>query len=99
MDARAPSIDGTVKGVAADATKERRVAMLLWGPCAPDARVEKEARALVGAGYRVRIYCTARADLPDHEVKQGVEYIRLPLIFPWPIRLLRWIARRIRPSR
>jgi glycosyltransferase involved in cell wall biosynthesis len=69
--------------------------MLLWGPCAPDARVEKEARALVRAGYRGRIYCTAMKGLPDQEVKQGVEYVRLPLIFPWPVRLVRWIARRV----
>lgn len=48
---------------------------------------------MVDAGYHVRIFCTAEPGLPGFEVQHGVEYSRLALVFPSPIRSLRRLAK------
>ncbi len=59
-----------------------RVVMLLGNGCAPDPRVEAEARALGRAGARVTILCWDRdGDLPEREDRgDGVDVVRLRLI-------------------
>ncbi len=55
-----------------------RVAMLLGNPFTHDARVEREARTLVGLGHEVTVFCVAKAGLPDREVRDGIRIERLP---------------------
>ncbi|MEZ5773235.1 MAG: glycosyltransferase [Hyphomicrobiaceae bacterium] len=54
-----------------------RVAMILANPCTNDARVIKEAEALVRRGYEVRVFCLAAPGLPDIEQSNGVVYQRI----------------------
>ena len=43
-----------------------------------DARVMKQARALVGAGYRVRIYGRLEEGFAERELVDGIEVVRFP---------------------
>ena len=54
-----------------------RVAMILANPCTNDARVIKEAEALVRRGYEVRVFCLAAPGLPDIEQSNGVVFQRI----------------------
>jgi glycosyltransferase involved in cell wall biosynthesis len=56
----------------------RHVAMLVRNPYTHDTRVEKEARTLTDAGYRVTVVADAGAGLPEREVRDGVAVIRVP---------------------
>ncbi|MDD5467924.1 MAG: glycosyltransferase family 4 protein [Anaerolineales bacterium] len=76
-------------------------------PIAPDPRVEKTARALVGAGYGVTILSWDRSGMmPPHEAGGGVQTIRLAIqaeyghglsnltqLLRWQWGLLTWLAR------
>lgn len=56
----------------------KHVVMLLSNPFRPDPRVHKEAKALVGAGYRVTILCWDREQkYPKKEKIDGIQLIRL----------------------
>jgi len=82
-----------------------RVLFCRSNPIAPDPRVEKEARALAGAGYSVRVLGWDRtAVLPSHEHRHGWELIRLPIraeygqglgnlpaLLRWQYKLWRWL--------
>lgn len=84
-----------------------RVLFLRSNPIAPDPRVEKEARALAGAGYTVRALGWDRtAALPAREEREGWEILRLPIraaygqgmgnlpaLLRWQVQLWRWLAR------
>jgi glycosyltransferase involved in cell wall biosynthesis len=53
------------------------VVMLVRNSYTHDSRVEKEARTLVGAGYRVSIVADAAPGLPTHENRDGSEVHRV----------------------
>lgn len=53
------------------------VVMLVRNPYTHDSRVEKEARTLVGAGYRVTVVADAAAGLPARDMRDGVEVRRV----------------------
>lgn len=53
------------------------VVMLVRNPYTHDSRVEKEARTLVEAGYRVTVVADAAAGLPAREARDGVEVRRM----------------------
>jgi glycosyltransferase involved in cell wall biosynthesis len=55
----------------------RHVAMLVRNPFTHDTRVEKEARTLAAAGYRVTVVADAAAGLPDRESRDGIEVRRV----------------------
>ena len=55
----------------------RHVAMLVRNPYTHDTRVEKEARSLAAAGYRVTVVADAGAGLPEHERRDGIEVRRV----------------------
>lgn len=69
----------------------QRVAMLVFNPCAPDHRVQKEAEYLSRSGRAVRIYCLARDDLPTAETVNGVEYRRFGI--NWRSTLTGWLKK------
>ena len=56
----------------------RHIAMLVRNAYTHDTRVEKEARTLTDAGYRVTVVADAGAGLPEREVRDGVAVIRVP---------------------
>src|SRR5439155_21449272 len=57
--------------------------MLLFDPYQRDARVEKEAATLVGAGYRVTVLAWNRFGTSDpHEERDGSEIERASIPFP-----------------
>ena len=61
-----------------------KVVILRSNPVAPDPRVEKEARALSGAGYSVIALGWDRtAALPVRESREAWEIIRLPIRAPF----------------
>jgi glycosyltransferase involved in cell wall biosynthesis len=62
---------------APDALTGRRVCMLLFNPFTHDARVLREARALVAAGADVRVIARAAAGLPAEETVHGIRVRRL----------------------
>ena len=84
-----------------------RVLFCRSNPIAPDPRVEKEARALVRAGYQVKALGWDRSGfLPAEEDVDGVPIIRLPIrapfgkgiknfpqLFRWQVHLLAWLIR------
>ncbi len=84
-----------------------KVVILRSNPVAPDPRVEKEARALSGAGYSVIALGWDRsAALPVRESREAWEIIRLPIRAPfgqglgnlpqvirWQWGLWRWLVR------
>jgi glycosyltransferase involved in cell wall biosynthesis len=84
-----------------------RVLFCRSNPIAPDPRVEKEARALAGAGYQVIALGWDRSGLlPTSEVLDGLAITRLPIKAPfgkgimnfpqllrWQIHLLVWLFR------
>jgi glycosyltransferase involved in cell wall biosynthesis len=84
-----------------------KVIILRSNPVAPDPRVEKEARALSGAGYTVFALGWDRTSaLPAREIREGWEIVRLPLraeygqgmgnlpqLMRWQVSLWRWLAR------
>ena len=56
----------------------KHIIMLLSNAFRPDPRVEREAQALLNAGYRVTIICwDRRAELPQRETQNGLEIIRI----------------------
>ena len=55
----------------------RSVAMLVRNPFTHDTRVEKEARTLLTAGYRVTVVADAGAGLPERESRDGIEVRRV----------------------
>jgi glycosyltransferase involved in cell wall biosynthesis len=74
--------------------------MLLANPFTHDSRVEREARALAGAGHEVRVFCLAAPGLPAEEAR-GPFTLRRTAVPAWvgatgPARvlpLLRWYDR------
>jgi glycosyltransferase involved in cell wall biosynthesis len=54
------------------------VAMLVRNPYTHDTRVEKEARTLVGAGYRVTVVADGGPGLPERETRDGSTVLRVP---------------------
>lgn len=85
--------------------KPNRIIIIRSNPVAPDPRVEKEARALVEAGYYVQAVGWDRsASHPAHEKKEGYEIHRIPIrsqygmglgnlpkLATWQVRLLLWL--------
>jgi glycosyltransferase involved in cell wall biosynthesis len=55
-----------------------RVTMLLRNAFTHDSRVEKEARSLARAGYRVTVVAEGRQDLPERELRDDVSVVRVP---------------------
>jgi len=55
----------------------KKVCMIVSNPFANDARINKEARSLVKAGYEVVVYATAASKLPQKEMSGGVLVKRL----------------------
>ncbi len=55
-----------------------KIAVVVCNPCAPDYRVNKQAECMAAEGHHVRVYCRAKEGLIDHEVVNGVEYVRIP---------------------
>lgn len=73
------------------------VAMLVRNTFTHDTRVEKEARSLANAGYRVTVVADAGPDLASHETRDGVEVRRVSRSGALPgIRFLLGEARRAR---
>lgn len=60
----------------------RHVVMLVRNPYTHDSRVEKEARSLVDAGYRVTVVADAAPGLPLREERDGSEVVRVPRVGP-----------------
>ena len=56
-----------------------RVLMIVGNPCVYDTRVIKEAETLVRGGYNVRVLCQKASGVPDVEICNGVEYVRVPM--------------------
>lgn len=56
---------------------EPHVVMLVRNPYTHDTRVEKEARALLEAGYRVTVVADAGPGLPRRESRDGVRVLRV----------------------
>ena len=61
----------------ADTGQGRHVVMLLRNPFTHDSRVEKEARSLIGAGYRVTVVADAAEGLPSRERRGRIDVRRL----------------------
>ena len=59
-------------------TVGRHVAMLVRNTYTHDTRVEKEARTLTGAGYRVTVVADAGPGLPEHDAREEADVIRVP---------------------
>ena len=72
--------------------------MLVRNPFTHDTRVEKEARTLTAAGYRVTIVADAAAGLADRERRDGIEVRRIPRRGP-KLPGLRYILHEARLSR
>jgi glycosyltransferase involved in cell wall biosynthesis len=86
---------------------QSRVLFCRSNPIAPDPRVEKEAGALVRAGYQVKALGWDRSGLlPVEEELDRVSIIRLPIrapfgkgiknfpqLFRWQVHLLTWLVR------
>lgn len=84
-----------------------RILILRSNPVAPDPRVEKEARSLQKAGYRVDILGWDRSgNLPTSEETGGLQIQRLPIraayargvmnfwpLLRWEFALLSWLVR------
>ena len=88
LESRADPADGT-------STPPRpRVAMFVMNPCHADARVRREAQALVATGYRVRIFALASAEHPAGVLleEEGFEIERL-LVQSLPQDVYRLISR------
>ncbi len=65
-----------------------KVMMLLIGhDFPPDIRVEKEARALIAAGYQVTVVCENRKNRPPRSHWNDIEIMRLPKLPLWLRRL------------
>lgn len=66
--------------------------MLLANPFTHDARVEREARTLVGLGHEVTVFCSAALGLPAEETRTGIRIVRCrrPAWLDWtgPLRLV-----------
>ena len=89
-----------------------RILLCRSNPVAPDPRVEKEARALVEAGYEVLVIGWDRtASLPSLEKRDGYEIHRIKIpsgygtgisnlrkLLTWQVRLLLWLLRHGRGS-
>jgi hypothetical protein len=85
----------------------KRILFCRSNPVAPDPRVEKEARALVNAGYPVSVIGWDRsASLPEEEQRDGFNIHRIPLradygsglanlpnLLRWEAALLSWLYR------
>ena len=53
------------------------VVMLVRNRYTHDSRVEKEARSLFSAGYRVTVVADAGSGLPAREVREGASVVRV----------------------
>lgn len=69
-----------------------RVAMLVRNTFTHDSRVEKEARTLAQAGYRVTVVADGAAGLPVRDVRDGYDVLRIP-VSPGP-PIVRFFRRR-----
>jgi glycosyltransferase involved in cell wall biosynthesis len=86
--------------------ESRHVVMLVRNPYTNDTRVEKEARALIGAGYRVTIVADAGPGLPMDEDRDGSRVVRVPrsgpalpgLRYAWHELTLLRVLRSLRPA-
>jgi glycosyltransferase involved in cell wall biosynthesis len=78
--------------------RRHHVVMLVRNPYTHDSRVEKEARTLVGAGYRVSIVADAAPGLPAHERRDGSEVHRIARRGP-PIPGIRFVVHEWRLAR
>ena len=74
------------------------MAMLVRNPFTHDTRVEKEARTLAAAGYRVTVVADGVAGLPDRESRDGIEVRRVARRGP-PIPGLRFVVHELRLAR
>jgi hypothetical protein len=54
----------------------KHIFMLLDNTFASDARVEKEAQALISEGAKVTVICQYSETLPDDEIRQGIHILR-----------------------
>lgn len=72
------------------------IGMLLETPYPPDIRVEKEARALALAGYKVHLLCVSDGKRPAHETIEALEVHRTIGYSGTLIRQLRLIETRWR---
>ncbi|MGH2417118.1 MAG: glycosyltransferase family 4 protein [Candidatus Limnocylindria bacterium] len=79
-------------------TRCAHVAMLVRNPFTHDTRVEKEARTLIAAGYRVTVVADAAAGLPDRESRDGIDVRRIARSGP-PIPGLRYVVHEARLAR
>lgn len=82
----------------AASSRPRHVAMLVRNPYTHDSRVEKEARTLVAAGYRVTIVADTDRGLPADEVRDGSEIQRVARRGP-PIPGVRFVIHEWRLAR
>jgi glycosyltransferase involved in cell wall biosynthesis len=87
--------------------KKLRILITRSNPIAPDPRVEKISRALIGAGYSVLVLGWDRTgNLPERETQNGVPICRLsihaeygkgignlPQLVKWQWELWRWLLR------
>jgi len=55
---------------------DHKVIMLLDNPFVSDARVEKEAIALINQGATVEVWCEMNAELPLEEERNGIKIVR-----------------------
>jgi glycosyltransferase involved in cell wall biosynthesis len=72
-----------------------RVTMLARNNFTHDSRIEKEARSLTDAGYRVTVVAEARPDLPPAEERDGyaVRRIERPRVGVRGLRMLAYLRR------
>ena len=56
---------------------QKSIGMLLDGFYPSDIRVQKEARALIDAGFKVALLCKRRKDEPYYESFEGIELMRI----------------------
>lgn len=80
------------------ATRKTRIAMFVLGDCQNDGRVRKEATALHGHGYDVRLFAMATRDHgPGRTAVDSVPVDRLAAT-SWPQRLVRLLGRPSTPA-
>jgi glycosyltransferase involved in cell wall biosynthesis len=73
-----------------------RICMLLTNPGVNDSRVLREARALAGVGYDVRLIATSTPDVPTREERDGFRVVRVE-VEPRFAGLARRVGSAVRP--